>query len=651
MIQKNINKLFRRREAEDKLRLREHRYRIMIESNPLGVILMDHEGVIQDCNDAFVELMGSSRDKLIGFKGTESTIPEMQQVIKKALAGEVGIFEGEYTSITGSKTAYLRMVYNPVNPGGNLPTDIIATVEDVSARKRAEEEIRTASERMKAIFGSIKDPILVHPYTSNGHGIFSEVNDIACTRYGYTREEFLQISVKNLLKQDSDEALLAPDRLETIITKGHMVFETVHVTKNGEEFPVEVSVCTMDQAGKKYVLAVVRDITERHIAQREKAKFESQLQRVQKLESLGILAGGIAHDFNNILTGIMGNISFAQVFIDTTHKSFMPLVEAEKAAVRAGELAHQLLTFARGGKPIKKVVSLQRLVNETFSFVLRGSNVKATVDIPDSVHAIEADEGQMSQVFQNLTINAMQAMPGGELTVSAQNKVLADNNSLAIPPGTYIKLLLTDQGCGISEDNLTKIFDPYFTTKSAGNGLGLASVHSIINRHGGHIGASSIVGKGTTFTIFLPSLGELNSKYQTDISTPAIGEHKGGSILVMDDEEIIRDIASAILTYLGYKVTTCASGEKAVELYKTSMEAGIPFLTVIMDLTIPGGLGGKEAAEQILTLFPKARLIVSSGYSNDSIMSSYKEYGFSGAITKPYNIHEVKQVLSSLLPH
>jgi PAS domain S-box-containing protein len=251
MIQKNINKLFRRKEAEDKLRHREHRYRIMIESNPLGVFLMDHEGVIQDCNDAFVELMGSSREKLIGFNATESTTPEMQQVIKKALAGEVGIFEGEYTSITGSKTAHLRIVYNPVNPGGNSPTDIIATVEDVSARKRAEEETRTASERMKAIFSSIKDPILVHPYTSNGHGIFSEVNDIACTRYGYTRDEFLQISVKNLLKQDSGESLLAPGRLEEIMTKGHMVFETVHVTKNGEEFPVEVSVCTMDQAEKK----------------------------------------------------------------------------------------------------------------------------------------------------------------------------------------------------------------------------------------------------------------------------------------------------------------------------------------------------------------------------------------------------------------
>lgn len=603
MVEDKFNELPRQEAAGNELRKSVNRYRIMIENIPLGVFRMDHEGTIQDCNDIFVELMGSSRKKLIGFKGAESATPEMQQVIKKALAGEVGIFEGRYTSITGSKTAHLRIVYNPVNSGSNSPTDIIATVEDVSARKRVEEEIRTTNERMKAIFSSIKDPILVHPYSSHGHGTFSEVNDIACTRYGYTREEFLKISVKDILKQDPDEILVAADRLEKIMAKGHMVFETVHVTKSGEEFPVEVSVCVMDQAGEKFVLAVVRDTTERYIAQLEKAKLESQLQRVEKLESLGILAGGIAHDFNNVLTGIMGNISLAQVFLDTNHKSLKPLVEAEKAAVRAGQLAHQLLTFARGGKPIKKVVSLQHLVNETVSFVLHGSNVKAIVDIPDVVDAIEADEGQMSQVFHNIIINAAQAMPrGGTLTISAQNEIIADNNSLSLPSGTYIRLLFADQGCGISEGDLKRIFDPYFTTKSAGNGLGLASVYSIITRHSGHISINSAVGKGTTFTIFLPSLGELYAKFQTDIASQVPFKHKGGSILIMDDDEIIRDIAASILTYLGYEVTTCASGDKAVELYKTSMESGMPFLTVIMDLTIPGGVGGKEAAEQILSL-------------------------------------------------
>ncbi|WP_169309159.1 ATP-binding protein [Desulforhopalus sp. IMCC35007] len=390
------------------------------------------------------------------------------------------------------------------------------------------------------------------------------------------------------------------------------------------------------------IVTSCRDITEHK-------ENEKELLKNEKLGSLGILAGGIAHDFNNILTGIIGNISFAKVFLDTTHKSYKLLAEAEKASQRAGELAHQLLTFSRGGEPVKKVVSPQHLINEAISLVLRGSNVKAVVDIHNSIHAIEADEGQMSQVFHNIIINATQAMPGGgTLMVTARNEMIAENNTLSLPPGRYIRVVFADQGCGIPDDHLKKIFDPYFTTKSAGNGLGLASVHSIIKRHGGHIGVSSMVGKGTTFTIFLPSLGERYAKFQADIATQAKGRHKGGSILVMDDEEMIRDIAASMLTHLGYEVTTCAAGDEAVELYKKSMESGHPFLTVIMDLTIPGGLGGKQAASQIHTLFPNARLIVSSGYSNDPIMSNYQEYGFSGAIAKPYNVDEVEQVLSSL---
>ncbi|GEM_PF-3970372 len=397
--------------------------------------------------------------------------------------------------------------------------------------------------------------------------------------------------------------------------------------------------------GVAHIISITRDITERK-------EREKELLKIEKLESLGVLAGGIAHDFNNILTGIKGNISIAKVFLDIADKSYKPLAEAEKASVRAGELAHQLLTFARGGDPIKKVVSPQHLIKEALSFTLRGSKIKAIVDIPDSIHALEADEGQISQVFYNLIINATQAMPGGgELTVTAQNEILADKNSLSLPPGEYIRLTFADQGCGISADDLKRIFDPYFTTKSTGNGLGLASVHSIIKRHDGYIGVNSTVGKGTTFIIYLPSLGEVDKIFQTDITPQETGGHKGGSILVMDDEEMIRDIAAAMLTHLGYEVTTCASGEKAIELYKASVESGTPFLTVIMDLTIPGGLGGKEAAEQILSFFPKACLLVSSGYSNDPIMSNFQEYGFSGAIAKPYNIHEFEEVLGSLPAH
>ena len=390
------------------------------------------------------------------------------------------------------------------------------------------------------------------------------------------------------------------------------------------------------------VLGIGREITERK-------QHEQELLKIEKLESLGILAGGIAHDFNNILTGIIGNISFAKVYLDVSHKSVKPLAAAENAAVRAGELSHQLLTFARGGEPLKKVVFLRHIIEEAFSLVLSGSNVKGDVDIPDSIHAFEADEGQISQVVRNIIINATQAMPGGgTLTVNARNETLDNNNRLSLPPATYIRLTFEDQGCGISGDEISKIFDPYFTTKSAGNGLGLASAYSIISKHGGHIGVSSVVGEGTVFSIHLPSMGKIYAKHPKSISLQEENKQNGGSVLLMDDEAMVREVVETMLDYLGYEITTCADGKDAVELYRLAYESDSPFSVVILDLTIPGGLGGKQAAEQILVEFPDALLIVSSGYSSDPVMSHYRDYGFMGAINKPYSLNDFKIVLNSL---
>jgi len=380
-------------------------------------------------------------------------------------------------------------------------------------------------------------------------------------------------------------------------------------------------------------------------------KHQQEQLKIEKLESLGLLAGGIAHDFNNILTGVMGNISFAQMLLAPSHKAFKPLAEAEKASLRATELARQLLTFARGGEPIRKTISLRDVVNESVELVLSGSNVKGIVDIPDTTHAIDADEGQLSQVLHNIIINASQAMPGGgTLTVSAQNETLTDANAMLLTPGSYVRLTISDQGCGMPEDVMTKIFDPYFTTKSAGNGLGLASAYSIISKHGGNIGVHSVVGRGTTFTIHLPSIGETHPDLAAESTAKGGAEqHGGGSILVMDDDAMIRDFTDMMLSELGYQVMTCTDGAEAIRLYEHALQSGCPFGAVIMDLTIPGGMGGKEAAQQILAVDAKASLIVSSGYSNDPIMSDYPAYGFSAAVAKPYRINDLGQVLISLL--
>jgi PAS domain S-box-containing protein len=505
--------------------------------------------------------------------------------------------------------------------------------------ERLNNTLRESEDKFRMTFDFSPDAVTISRLDD---GCYVDINQGFTRMTGFSRDEVIGKTVLelNLWRDPADRNIL----VQRLREKGFCHnLETQFRLKNGSISTALISAITISLKGGTHLLSVSRDIT-------ELKKFENEKLKMEKLESLGVLAGGIAHDFNNILTGIMGNISFAKIFLDAQHKSNKLLAEAERAAVRAGELAHQLLTFARGGEPIKRFVSLKHLVDEVLSFVLRGSNVKGVIDIPDSIHALEVDEGQMTQVFHNIIINATQAMPGGGvLTVSARNEVLNDKNALSLPPGTYIRLTFIDQGCGISTDDLKKIFDPYFTTKSSGIGLGLSTVHSIIHRHGGHIQASSSIGTGTTFTILLPSIGKAFTHFQEETSGQPAGEQAGGSILVMDDDEMVIEIASSMLVHLGYNVTTCSDGKEAIERYKTSMDSDIPFMVAIMDLTIPGGMGGKQAAEHILSLFPNACLIVSSGYSSDPIMSNYREYGFSGAIAKPYNIQKFQEVLGNVL--
>jgi len=516
---------------------------------------------------------------------------------------------------------------------------VIASVRDVTERKKAEEQLKESEDKFRIMFNYSPDAVNIIRIDDDS---YIDINQGFTRATGFTRDEVIgkTSSALNIWKDPADRQRL----IDGLREKGYVEnLEAQFRRKDGSFLIGLMSTRLIFLKDIQHLISITRDIT-------ELKAHESERLKIEKLESIGILAGGIAHDFNNILTGIMGNISFARVFIDTDHKSRKALAEAEKAAGRAGELANQLLTFARGGEPIKKVVSPQDLVNEALSFVLRGSNVKGIVDIPDSIHALDVDEGQIGQVFQNIIINATHAMPGGGvITITAQDELLDDNNTLSLTPGSYLRFSFADQGCGIPEEDLKRIFDPYFTTKSTGTGLGLASAHSIVNRHGGHITAKSEVGKGATFTLYLPSIGQVYKKFKENAAQQAGNKHKGGSILIMDDEKMIREVASSMLAHLGYEVTVCSDGEKAVELFKTSIESGTPYSMVIMDLTIPGGLGGKEAAERILSFYPEACLVVSSGYSNDPIISKYQEYGFRGAIAKPYNINNFKEVVGSLL--
>jgi len=516
----------------------------------------------------------------------------------------------------------------------------------IAELQQTEETLRERETHYRLLTENASDVV----WKVDGEYRFSYISPADERLRGYRADEVIGRQVFEWFDEEGIATLtkLALQRQEVEqrgIKSGVVTFEARHRCKDGRWIWGEVS-STPERNAEGTITGyygITREITERK-------EHEKELLKIEKLESLGALAGGIAHDFNNILTGIMGNISFAQMFLDDSHKAYKPLAEAEKASVRAGELAYQLLTFARGGEPVKKLVSLSQLVNETVSFVLRGSNVKGCIEIPASIHAIEADEGQMNQVFHNIIINATQAMPeGGTLTVTARNETLTDENPMNLPRGSYVRLSFADQGIGIQEDSLKRIFDPYFTTKSSGKGLGLASAHSIVKRHGGHIGVSSETGKGTIFTIHLPSTSESYLPYQNDSVAHTDADHSGGSILVMDDEKVIRDMITELLHFLGYTVTTCENGTEAIARYKAADGSGVPFSAVIMDLTIPGGMGGKDAAQQILAIDPKACMIVSSGYSDDPIMSDYRSFGFSGAIAKPYKMAEFGQLLSSIL--
>ena len=390
----------------------------------------------------------------------------------------------------------------------------------------------------------------------------------------------------------------------------------------------------------EFLLLTLKDRT-------EERRAEEALQKTQKLESLGVLAGGIAHDFNNMLTGVTGNLSLIKHSMGPSDENQKRLNEIEKSTFRARELTRQLLTFSKGGKPVKETVSVGELLEEAARFVLRGKGVKCEISAAEDLRAVRADAGQLTQVINNLLINASQAMDDkGTITIEARNVTIDADSMEPLKEGRYVLVSIKDQGAGILKQHLKKIFDPYFTTRDKGSGLGLSSAYSIIKNHGGYIDVETEPEIGTTFHIYLPA---------TDI-TARVGAPEDralvrgrGRVLVMDDEEIIRDVVGEILSHLGYEPGFAKDGEEAVELYSRAASSGEPFDAVIMDLTIPGGMGGKEAVAEILKIDPEARVIVSSGYSEDPIMSDFEKYGFSGVIAKPYRVEDLSEKLQALV--
>jgi two-component system cell cycle sensor histidine kinase/response regulator CckA len=386
------------------------------------------------------------------------------------------------------------------------------------------------------------------------------------------------------------------------------------------------------------MFGTAQDITERK-------RMEEELLRAQKLESVGLLAGGIAHDFNNILTIIMGNISLAKTDLARGDDPSELLTEAERASKRAQTLTRQLLTFAKGGAPLKETASIKDILKESSSFVLRGSKSGCEFSLAEDLWPAEVDVGQISQVINNIVINANQAMPkGGIIQIAAENLIIGNGQGLPVKAGKYVRISIKDQGVGIAEKHLLNIFDPYFTTKQEGSGLGLATTYSIIRKHDGHITVESKLGEGTTFHIYLPA---------SDKAVPEKEEIKlikgQGRILVMDDEVALKRMIGRMLRKLGYESEFAKDGAEAIEMYKGAMESRMPYDAVILDLTIPGGMGGKEAIKELLEIDPEVKAIVSSGYSDDQVLSNFREYGFKGMMPKPFESRSLGKVLHEVL--
>ncbi len=637
-----------RQQAENRLNEQVHFLHQLLDALPTPVYYKDTDGLYRGCNLAFENFLGLPKEKIVG--------RTVFDVVPKALANAFHEADSSLFALPGLQTyeggvmhkdgTQHEVIFNKatyIGADGRV-AGIVGAMLDITDRKRAEELLHKREQEFRALAENAPDLI------------FRFDRDCRCVYVNPAVERLTGKQASCLLgKTPREGSLLSPSESDQWGRSLRQVLETglpfdcevEYVAPNGQQIHFHNrSGAVRGRNGEVTgVMSILRDITERHFMQNE-------LIKIQRLESLGVLAGGIAHDFNNILTGILGNISFARIFLDESHRVAKILLEAEKASERAADLASQLLTFAKGGRPIKKTASAGKIVSESASFCLSGTKVSSVIDLSEDLYPVEVDEGQINQVFNNIIINAVQAMPdGGTITITAKNLIVDDSTSASIAPGGYVKISFADTGCGMSDDIRNRIFEPYFTTKSEGHGLGLASVYSIVNKHGGHISVRSMPGKGTTFDVLLPAGDKKTLDHKEDMMVVTVGEHDGSSLLVMDDDEIIRNMTAEMLGALGYRVQTCANGEEAIALYRAALEAGTAFSAVIMDLTVPGGMGGKEAARYILNIDPAACLIVSSGYSNDPVLAEYSNCGFSAALVKPYSLSKMAQVLKELQLH
>ena len=619
------------------IQYRETLLRRIFDANTDAMLILGSDYDIKFLNPAAGELMEAEPERLVGevfpfeIKGgevTELEIPDLQNKTRIVELSAVDlIWEGE--------------------------SALLVILRDITLRRSAELALKHEKERLSATLDTIVDAVI----TTDQSGAVERLNEEAARLVGMTQKESLGRPLEEVLKikhprtgkpiKDLTRTLMDPEFADAFTEVGVPLDSA-----KGRTFYVTAETrCILDDGGERHgCVTVLRDITLHK-------KAEDELFKAEKLNSISLLAGGIAHDFNNMLTSILGNISMVRIELDEGHEHSTKLDAAEKAALQAKSLTQQLLTFSKGGTPILEVTSVYDMVEECAQFVLRGSNVKCEVKSDDKLWPVDADKGQISQVVNNLLINADQAMPrGGTITLRLRNLRVRHAEVPSLDSGEYVCIEVRDEGTGISPENLKRIFDPYFTTKDSGNGLGLASSYAIINSHKGTITVDSSVGHGSIFRVYLPkSTRPLQAKAEahkaTEENKPSKEtiHHGKGRILVMDDMEAMMMVAGEILTVLGYEVEYSTNGEEAVAAYKAAKDAGNPFDAVVFDLTVPGGMGGEEASNLLKEYDPGLIAIASSGYTTSNVMSDYKNSAFAAVVPKPYRIKEMSDALHNVL--
>ncbi|NNM53677.1 MAG: PAS domain S-box protein [Spirochaetales bacterium] len=635
-----------RKKFEEELQTSQANLEVLLQTRRESIWAVDREFNYTILNDFFVEnyqlFFGITLK--IGMNALMILSPEHQAQwrphYEAALNGEKQTFE--FTISLKNDVIIFEVFLNPIFVGNSI-SGVSAISLNITERQRAAQALKVSETKYRMLFENLTLGFALHKVIFNTQGDpvdyrYLEVNPAFEKLTGIKAQQIVGKRVLEVLPQ----------------TEAHWIQTFGQVAQTGTPFTYE----NFAQEFNKYFETIIfrpeeghfavlfADITERKKAEEQRRQLETELNKIQKLESLGILAGGIAHDFNNLLTGIYMNLEMARK--STSPKTLDRYLEtAGKTMDRAKNLTRQLLTFSKGGVPHKKVENVADLLQETINFALSGSSVACDYQIAADLWPCELDKSQIAQVIENLVINAVQAMPqGGQLRVEAANQVISEEAGLSLASGRYVRVSLADSGMGIPSELLGQIFDPFFTTKATGHGLGLATCFSILKKHEGHIGVTSTPGKGTTFSFYLPASSETTAQ---ESSPGEVNHHGLGKFLILDDEHVIREGLEKILTHLGYTPLSYADGEKAIEAFTNDFYQKKEIVGMIFDLTIPGKTGGREAVDKIRLLNPDIPIFVSSGYAEDEVLTKPTQYGFTASLSKPFGIDDLKNLLNRYL--